>query len=342
MVADRQTNGQHGRDEAAADFALAKQAGQECLHAALDYLARCWSALAICTPDHVGVGKTHAKHCASPGKAPWGPWKEYQERRASEQELRAKWKANPLLNVGMALGPVSGLIRADVDGEEGEQFLAEMSRGDLPDTLEMTSGGGGRGLLYAIPPDVTLRPTHQHGEKVHSGVSLLGEGSQTVMPPSRHQSGRRYAWRPGHGADEIKPTAAPIWLVKLMSGERKSKRQATTLAEGEIIDDGRRDTTLTSLAGSMRRRGMTADEIFAALTAVNERCEPPLADSQVRKIADSIAKHKPTDSALSASASIELPSVENLVLALLDELRRDYRKALVLDEIIRLARERTD
>jgi hypothetical protein len=287
------------KDAASEYFDEARQAGQECLDAALDYLTRGWSALAVCPPDHVGVGKTHGQHCTSPGKAPWGEWKKYQSQRATEQELRKKWHDNPQLNVGVALGPVSGIIRVDSDGEEGEQFLQEMSGGDLPETLEMTSGGNGRGLLYAIPDGVTLRPTHQHGKKVHEGVSLLGEGSQTVMPPSRHVSGRRYAWVPGHGPDEIEAATAPPWLIGLMSedGRRPSgKDKAATLAEGEIISDGRRDTTLTSLAGTMRRRGMTPDEIFAGLLVVNDRCDPPLDEAQVRKIANSVGRYSPSDS----------------------------------------------
>jgi hypothetical protein len=90
--------------------------GAACLRAAFDYQQRGWSVVAFCPPDHAGVGDRHAERCDSPGKAPWGPWKEFQERRATGPELRRKWADNPGLNVGVALGPVSGLIGADVDG----------------------------------------------------------------------------------------------------------------------------------------------------------------------------------------------------------------------------------
>jgi transposase len=40
---------------------------------------------------------------------------------------------------------------------------------------------------------------------------------------------------------------------------------------------------LTSLAGTMRRRGMEAEEIEAALLVTNnKRCDPPLAEDEVR------------------------------------------------------------
>src|SRR4051794_17464348 len=87
--------------DAAADYHRQRlHDGAECLAVALDnYLPRGWSALSVCTPDHVGVGKTHGKNCKHPGKAPWGPWKDYQTRLPTEVELRRKWRDNPQLNV---------------------------------------------------------------------------------------------------------------------------------------------------------------------------------------------------------------------------------------------------
>jgi Bifunctional DNA primase/polymerase, N-terminal/Primase C terminal 1 (PriCT-1) len=286
--------------DAAGDYQRQRlQDGQDCLDAALDYLARGWSALAVCPPDHVGVGKTHGKRCKSPGKAPWGEWKEFQTRLPTEAGLRGKWRDNSQLNVGMPLGPVSGLIGVDVDGLEGEAKLQELSGGDLPPTLEFTSGRpeGGRRLLYAIPDGVELRTTHQNGEQ-HGGVSLLAKGSQTVMPPSRHASGARYAWKPGLGPGEIEPAPAPGWLVKLLSAEGGKSRAAAPLKDGEPIREGARNTTLTSLAGTMRRTGMGYEAIRAALLAENaERCDPPLDEAEVDGIAVSVSRYEPDEKA---------------------------------------------
>jgi Primase C terminal 1 (PriCT-1) len=63
---------------------------------------------------------------------------------------------------------------------------------------------------------------------------------------------------------------------------------------GEIIPQGRRNATLTSLAGTMRRRGMTEAEILTALLVVNaERVVPSLPERDVRGIAKSAAKYAP-------------------------------------------------
>lgn len=46
---------------------------------------------------------------------------------------------------------------------------------------------------------------------------------------------------------------------------------------GDRISTGQRNTTLTSLAGTIRRRGFGEEAMYAALAVYNrEQCEPPL------------------------------------------------------------------
>lgn len=177
----------------------AKQAGKECLEAALHYLSLGWSVLPLCPPDHCGVGKKHSRECKNPGKVPVVSWKEYQQRLPREQEVRDWWKANPLCNVGVVLGEVSGLISVDVDGAAGEQKLLEFSGGDVPQTLEFSTSSGRRHLLYRIPKGVVVKTTIFSESSEKSELRFQANGAQTVMPPSRHPSGVRYAWFPGRG-----------------------------------------------------------------------------------------------------------------------------------------------
>jgi hypothetical protein len=181
MVDTLSTFDKTGGDAAAEALEAGKAAGAECLAAALEYLALGWSTLAVCPPDHVGVGKTHAQNCKHPGKAPWGTWKEYQTRLPTDAELCRKWHDNPLLNAGVALGGVTGLIGLDIDGRVGEEVLARLSGGDVPRTLEFTSGApDSRRLLYRVPVGAHLRPTPRPGglEVEHGELRLLGLGSQ--------------------------------------------------------------------------------------------------------------------------------------------------------------------
>lgn len=62
------------------------------------------------------------------------------------------------------------------------------------------------------------------------------------------------------------------------------------------IASGRRNSTIASNAGAMRRKGMTEAEMTPSLLKVNEnRCEPPLAEPEIHAIVKSIARYKPED-----------------------------------------------
>lgn len=198
--------------------AAALAAGEECRQAAHRYRDMGWSPSVCCPPNHVGVGRKHAKECSNPGKVPWHRWKELQERPLSHDEIDALYRDNPQSNVGAFTGPVSGIIRIDADGPGGEQRLQEVSSGDLPDTLEFNSGraNGGRGLLYKIPAGAILRTTCEAPKKGEE-LRFQAKGAQTVLPPSRHPLGSRYAWKPGHGPGEIEAALMPAWLVKSLS-----------------------------------------------------------------------------------------------------------------------------
>jgi len=58
------------------------------------------------------------------------------------------------------------------------------------------------------------------------------------------------------------------------------------------IPEGARNNTLTSLAGSLRQRGLSEDVIEHTLLSVNAaQCDPPLDDEEVRRIARSVGRY---------------------------------------------------
>lgn len=274
--------------------------GKACLEAALAYRATGWSVLALCPPDHVSVGrvsKGHGKNCESPGKRPWHTWKEFQTRAATEAEVRQWWHQLPNSNVGVALGPVSGLVRIDVEGEGGEARLAEASGGDLPPTLEFSSGrvGGGRGLLYAIPDGVQLRTTFEK-PKPGEELRLQAQGAQTVLPPSRHPSGRLYAWKAGHGPAERSAAPAPAWLLAALAAEPDSPTRNGTHDWEEMfggVETGARNDSMAAIVGRLvgnlkSIEGSAAKTCWWAVQAINERNSPPMPDTELRTIFKSI------------------------------------------------------
>jgi len=88
----------------------------------------------------------------------------------------------------------------------------------------------------------------------------------------------------GHSPFDRTPAEAPEWLLKLMEREEV----LLTPFEGSSIiveiKEGNRNSTLTSLAGTMRARGMTEEGIYTALLAENNaRCNLRLMKRKLRK-----------------------------------------------------------
>lgn len=81
--------------------------------------------------------------------------------------------------------------------------------------------------------------------------------------------------------------------IEPIAEEQAPERKAAPPVDGELAA-GQRRPTLMSLAGSMRRRGMSAEEILPALRVANERrCRPMLADRELVQIADNVSKYEP-------------------------------------------------
>jgi hypothetical protein len=69
-----------------------------------------------------------------------------------------------------------------------------------------------------------------------------------------------------------------------------------SVPESGTILEGRRNKTLTSMAGSLRAEGKELDEIHQELSAINQdRCKPPLPDEEVEEIARSVSSYEPNN-----------------------------------------------
>jgi putative DNA primase/helicase len=182
----------------------------------------------------------------------------------------------PTSNIG-AVVP-DGFIVVDVDVADP----ATVFRSDELPTTAMAKTGRGHHLIYRTA--TPIRP--KVGVREH--IDLRGPGSYIVVPPSLHSSGVRYEWVVSL-EDGI--ADAPAWIAE---AERSRRNADDRPGDSDSILEGERNVRLTSLAGVMRHRGMTATEIEVALLAVNDgRCQPPLPDGEVRTIAVSIGSKPP-------------------------------------------------
>lgn len=153
-----------------------------------------------------------------------------------EKEEALSWlDTYPNPNLGLVLGSTSGIIGIDVDGDEALSLLEEISCGDLPITLTFITPGGGLRYLYRLPNATQTKKWAKTLEGEHSELVLMGDGQQTIVPPSVHPNGKVYEWVEGKGPGEVEISMAPQWMLDLMSGKKKiSKAKTPTEKSGSF------------------------------------------------------------------------------------------------------------
>jgi len=234
----------------------------------------------------MGGHPCHQSVCASAGKHP-RTRNGAHDASTDEAKIRRWWDIWPEANIGVATGKDAGFFALDVDPRKGgAEALASLKAkyGKLPETRTADTGGGGIHYLFRYPDFPVKNSTGELG----AGLDVKGEGGAIVVAPSLHLSGKRYRWRNSAAVAD-----APEWFLRLLR-EAQRPRANGSHSVGGAIPEGRRNNTLTSLAGTMRRRGMGLDEIEAALLVTNtKRCDPPLAEDEVRRIASSVCRYEP-------------------------------------------------
>jgi KaiC/GvpD/RAD55 family RecA-like ATPase len=233
--------------------------------------------------------------CRSPGKHPIPQLVPHGliDATTDEATLRQWFEAYPQANLAWVTG--HGFFVLDIDPRHGgDDTLAayEEKHGKLPPTREVLTGGGGRHLYFLVADGVTVR----NGANVLGpGVDVRGEGGYVLVPPSSHVSGRTYEWEAMTVDEGRRPAIAEPSLIEALRFPRLVTAPAAVDPAAKI-PEGTRNDTLARLAGTLRRRGLSADAIAAALKVENaKRCDPPLPDREVDAIARSVGRYRPSD-----------------------------------------------
>lgn len=243
---------------------------------ALKYLERHWSVIPMRSHD----------------KRPAIRWQEYQQRRATMNEVEEWFTRWPDDNVGIVTGAVSGMVVLDIDSEHGgSESLDRLVRehGPLPQTIEAVTGGGGRHIYFIHPGGIVRNKVG-----LAPGIDLRGDGGCVVAPPSVHVSGRAYHWLAGHSPDDITLAPLPQWLLLAVTGLGEGRGHSldywrNLLRQG--VPEGERNNTIASISGHLLWHGVDADVVQELLLCWNRvRCHPPLPDEEVVRTIDSITR----------------------------------------------------
>jgi len=219
------------------------------------------------------------------GKKPIIPhWKEYQKRQPTGAELH-EWqqKYHPTVWASVC-GAASGVIVVDADNQGR---LRELEGYNLKPHVLTPKGGH----FYIKHPGYPVKPL----VNVIPGIDIRGDGSYANVVGTRKDGGEyKVLVPPTRGTFyEVSDLPQPIQDV-LLNGSKPKSRSAKAIAKK--IPQGERNSTLTRLAGTMRRQGASQEAILAALKEINIlQSDPPLEEKEIQCIAGSIGKYEPGD-----------------------------------------------
>jgi len=210
-------------------------------------------------------------------------------------QITAWWRRWPQANIGLAC---NGLVVIDIDpdglawpGDEAKRQSIKSSCCPLQRTPR-----GGFHLVFGIPDGHHWRCS---ASLLAPGVDVRTGGGYALVCPSAIKD-RSYRWiRPLVRKEELPPP--PEWLIGELDAleQRRQSPPAGNSRPSEqhdlgVLIEGTRNSGLASLAGKLRRAGLSQTELESALLAANQqRCRPPLPEREVLAIARSIGRYPP-------------------------------------------------
>lgn len=229
--------------------------------AALGYLDRGWSVIPVNPSSKKPLLKT---------------WLQYQNRKATESEVKAWWAQWPGAGIGLVTGTISGIIVLDVDGPEGKESIKNRH---IEATVRAKTKSGGEHYYFK----------HPGGELSNfagklPGIDARADGGYVLAPPTKG-----YEWTIGPDAAGLGDP--PSWFLELF--EKTRKRQLSVDWQDDLMASdwtaGGRNDTLTRMVGRWVAQGMTPTEVRTMAQSINlAKCKPPLDETEVDKIVESI------------------------------------------------------
>jgi len=208
-------------------------------------------------------------------------WSEFQNRRASEEEVKNWFLKNPDYNLGIVTGKISNLVVVDIE-KDGE------TKGYTP-TAMARSGGGGIHMYYRYPSVGKVECRNRFREL----TDIRGDGGYAVAPPSIHaETGLFYEWIIPF--DQISLIELPEELRKELAVNRKAQSgDLARIAQG--VSDGERNEAAAKFIGHLLAKSKEHEwetEIWPKVIDWNLKNNPPLEEKELRTVFDSIGKRE--------------------------------------------------
>jgi Bifunctional DNA primase/polymerase, N-terminal/Primase C terminal 1 (PriCT-1) len=249
---------------------------------------------------------SRGRPCTSPAKHPYGKLAPNGLLSATTEigVVKHWWGyLAPDANLGLC---TDRLVVIDIDPRHGgDESLAALERehGEMPPTWRVLTGGGGEHVLFVCPDGVEISnvvAAQMESPPLGPGIDVRARGGYIVAPPSRHISGRSYAWSVDHHPQDVPLAPAPDWLVARLTTRRTMASADGTLAEPIASDvwaqlmrqpiSEYRDMAAARIVGHLFRHSCDYELVLGLLHAWNSAwCKPPLGYHELERIVGRIA-----------------------------------------------------
>jgi len=168
------------------------------------------------------------------GKTPAIPWKEFQSRPPTEDEIR-QWFSGGSMNIAIITGAISGIVVVDVDSMDALRWWTSRR----PYTPWQTGTSQGFHLAYRHPGVPIRNRARLETPDGRLAIDVRGDGGYAIAPGSTHPSGVEYQWAGDWSVsrDQL-PRFWPGWLQRPTrpSAPRPDRPRPT----GNVVERARR------------------------------------------------------------------------------------------------------
>lgn len=195
----------------------------------------------------------------------------------------------------VAFAKQDGIWFLEIDKQGFAQTIEQQTQQKLPDTF-MVRSSPGRGHFYfkQTPASIAMGNLQGKDENGKEAWSARVDNRYVVAPGSYHPtSGKKY-----ETLRDLPIIPAPQWLVEWCIAHSGT---SVVTGHSEIDDttpiaEGSRNSALASILGKARQvLSIDKEELLALGLSINKkRCTPPLPESEVQAIANSIGKYAVT------------------------------------------------
>ena len=202
----------------------------------------------------------------------------WKEEATTDIKKIKEWFTDTDYNIGVCTG--DGLVVIDVDVKQSGKGieLINSNKANFPNTYIVKTPSGGYHLYCKVDKPIKNRV------RIYDEIDIRGENGYVVGAGSSINN-------KSYTSNNIPIAEANEFVYQFLEGDKEKKLPSAVTQER--INEGQRNDYLFRLGCFMQSKGMEDDSIYAALIVENQKkCDPPLDETEVNVIYQSVLKYQ--------------------------------------------------